>query len=281
MVAIKPPAVAGSFYPANAAELSALLNDCFNTSPLGPQGASQPIPAIIAGIVPHAGPVYSGPCAAHLYARLDPSIKRVILLGVNHRAHGHKASLSPWTRWRTPLGDIPVDNELCEFLEAEVKFLRRDEHAHTEEHSIEIQLPFLQRVLGEFTFVPISLSYLSIGECTELGAAIAEAQKLETAKNLPTVILASSDLNHYLSPKQTDELDRLALKEVLSLNPTGLLRVVEENDLSMCGVVPTAVTLISAQSLGATRAKLLQHCHSGNVVPMRKVVGYASVAIEN
>jgi len=266
MDSVRRPAVAGSFYPADADELGVLLNECFVSSPLGPQGASMPNPALAAGVVPHAGPIYSGPCAAHLYCQLEPSVQRIILLGVNHRAHGHKASLSPWDRWRTPLGDVIVDDDLGDSLESEVEFLKRDGAAHAEEHSIEIQLP-------------ISLSYLSAEECAELGSAIA-AVFSTAAKKTRTLILASSDLSHYLSPRQTDELDRIALDRVLALDPAGLLEVVEENNITMCGVLPTAVMLYAANALGTKRARLLQHCHSGDVTPMRNVVGYASVAIE-
>jgi AmmeMemoRadiSam system protein B len=230
--------------------------------------------------VPHAGPIYSGPCAAHLYASLDPSIQRVIVLGVDHRGHGDKASLSPWDLWRTPLGDVRVDDGLSVFLADRLPFIQRQERAHALEHSIEIQLLFLQRTLSEFTFLPISLSYLSTQECADLGAAIADACQDAKAKNHKLLILASSDLNHYLSPKQTAELDRLALNEVLALDPTALLRVVEAHNISMCGVLPSAVMLFAARKLGAKRAHLLKHYDSGAVMPMRKVVGYASVAVE-
>ncbi|HSK31501.1 MAG TPA: AmmeMemoRadiSam system protein B, partial [Candidatus Limnocylindria bacterium] len=114
-----------------------------------------------------------------------------------------------------------------------------------------------------------------------LGKAIADAYQAQTANEIKTIVLASSDLNHYLSPHETEKLDALALEQVLELNPTGLLRVVEEENISMCGVLPTAVMLFAAQALGAKQAKLLKHCHSGDVTPMRKVVGYASVAIEH
>lgn len=280
MNSVRPPAVSGSFYPADPEALGALVKECFVSSPLGPRGAITPNSALTAGMVPHAGPVYSGPCAAHLYSQLEPSVQRVILLGVNHRSRGHNAALSPWDRWRTPLGDISIDEDLSSALESRVNFLRRDESAHAKEHSIEIQLPFLQHVLAEFQFVPISLSYLSVDECAELGSAIAEIYKSETAKEVRPVILASSDLSHYLSPRQTDELDRLALDRVLALDPPGLLKVVGENDITMCGVLPTAVMLYAANALGVKRARLLKHCHSGDITRMRNVVGYASVAIE-
>ena len=276
MTSIRPAAVAGTFYPAAAAELNTLLDDCFHTSPLGPRGVFAPSAELIGGMVPHAGPIYSGPCAAHLYARIDPALRRVILLGVNHRAHGHRAALSPWESWRTPLGDVTVDVEMNEYLKARVAFLKREPYAHADEHSIEVQLPFLQRTLGPFTFTPISLAHISHDDCAELGDAISSYVHREEK----ILILASSDLSHYLSPKQTNELDRLAIDQVLAMNPTELLDVTEERNITMCGVIPTAVMLFAANALGVKRATLLKHCHSGDVTPMRKVVGYASVAME-
>jgi AmmeMemoRadiSam system protein B len=279
MEKIRPPAVAGSFYPADAGELSALLDDCFLTSPLGPQGTKAPMPSLIGGMVPHAGFIYSGPCAAHLYACLDTSVNQVVLLGVNHSGRGHKAALSPWDAWLTPLGRVPVDGAISEALAAQIHFLKQDALPHRQEHSIEVQLPLLQRVLGNFRFVPISISYLSKDECAELGAAIAALCQSDASSPIKTIILASSDLNHYLSAKETDELDRKAVTQVLALNPRGLIDAVERENISMCGVLPTAVMLFAANYLGAKQARLLKHCHSGDVSPMRKVVGYASVAL--
>jgi MEMO1 family protein len=277
---IRPSAVAGSFYPSDAEDLSALIDDCLFSSPLGPQGVDPPLHSLIGGMVPHAGVLYSGPCAAHLYARLENSIRRVILLGVNHRARGHKAALSPWEVWRTPLGDVPIDQASTDLLRDRARFLDHDPRAHSQEHSIEVQLPFLQRALRDFTLLPISLSHLSIEECLELGAAITELCNSEPLAKTPTVILASSDLSHYLSPQRTDELDRMALERVLALNPTDLLNVVEEEDISMCGVIPTVVMLYAVAGLGAKQTRLLKHYHSGEVSPMTEVVGYASVAVE-
>ena len=279
MTSIRPAAVAGSFYPSAASELRMLLEDCFQTSPLGPHGATEKNRSIIAGLVPHAGAIYSGPCAAHLFSRLDTSHQRIIILGVNHRGHGHRAALSPWPRWQTPLGEIAVSQHLNEIIRARVNFLADEPNAHSQEHSIETELPFLQYTLPDFDFVPISLSRLSLDECAELGGAIAAACQAEA--NTRTLVLASSDLSHYLSPKRTEELDRLALQPILALDPEGLLRVIAEENISMCGVIPTAIMLFAVNAMGAQRARLLSHCHSGDVIPMRKVVGYAAVAIEH
>ncbi len=280
MQRIRPPAVAGSFYPASCEELERTMEECFLTSPLGPRGSKSSIPSLLGGMVPHAGYVYSGPCAACFYSSLESDIGCVILLGVNHRGMGAQAALSPADSWETPLGRVAVDRELNERLEAQVDFVEKDERPHLQEHSIEVQLPFLQSVLREFTFLPISLSYLSEDECRELGQAIARLYEGQNAASKKTVLIASSDLSHYLSPKETERLDRKALDHVLALDPPGLLRTVEEEDISMCGVIPTAVFLFAAKALGAKQARLLKHCHSGDVVPMREVVGYASVVVE-
>jgi AmmeMemoRadiSam system protein B len=129
-------------------------------------------------------------------------------------------------------------------------------------------------------FLPVSLSFLSEEECAELGRAIARLYQAEIATKKKTLLIASSDLSHYLSPEETERLDRLALEQVLAVDPPGLLRTVAEKDISMCGVLPTAVMLFAAEALGAKRARLLKHCHSGDVTAMREVVGYASVALE-
>jgi AmmeMemoRadiSam system protein B len=281
MERIRPPAVAGSFYPADSDELRRLIDECFLSSPLGPQGVSFSAPSLVGGLVPHAGYLYSGACAAHLYARLDPSTQLVILLGVNHRGQGCRAALSPAEFWRTPLGAVAVDRELSRSLQSQVSFLRLDEAPHAQEHSIEVQLPFLQGVLDAFTLLPVSLGHLSVEECAELGAAIADICAAQSHSANRPVILASSDLSHYLSPEKTAELDKIALAEVLALNPQGLLEVVERYDIAMCGALPTAVLLFAAKALGAKRVSLLKHCHSGDATPMRKVVGYASVAVES
>lgn len=280
MERIRPPAVAGSFYPSNAAELEVVLDDCFRTSPLGPRGQEAHASTLIAGMAPHAGYLYSGPCAAHLYARLPDTLERVIIVGVNHWARGHRAALSPADAWQTPWGSVPVDQEFNASLEQRARFLKKDELAHAQEHSIEVQLPFLQRVLRQFTFVPISLSDVSPEECSELGSALAAVCKLDSAPQNRTLILASTDLSHYLSPRETNKLDQIALERVLHCDPVRLLTVVDQENISMCGVRPTAVMLYAANLLGVTLARLLKHCHSGDVTPMRKVVGYASVVLE-
>jgi hypothetical protein len=175
---------------------------------------------------------------------------------------------------------VRIDQELSDLLQGEVKFLKQDEVAHAREHSIEVQLPFLQRVLGEFSLIPISLAHISIEECVELGTAVADLLRNNRQSGTRTIMMASSDLSHYLSPKETNELDGIALEQVLALNPRALIAAAERENITMCGLLPTAVWLFAANLLDAKQASLLKHCHSGDVTPMRKVVGYASVALE-
>ncbi len=276
---VRRPAVAGSFYPREANELTRLLEECFVTHPLGPRGAESPTPSLLGGMVPHAGYVYSGACAAHFYSSLDKDIDSVVLMGVNHRGEGAKVALSPADYWETPLGRVRVDRGLGEILKDQIPFLVEDERAHRQEHSIEVQIPFLQRVLGKFSFLPVSISHLSEQECIYLGQVIAHMCESEATKGKRTVLIASSDLSHYLPPKETERLDRLAVEQVLSLEPLGLLNTVQRADISMCGVFPTTALLVAARTLGAKGAQLLKHCHSGHVAPMNRVVGYASVAV--
>lgn len=277
---VRPAAVAGSFYPSNPEELNRLIDECFESSPLGPQGNQWPSPSLIGGLVPHAGYTYSGPCAAHFYASLDKSIRRVILLGVNHQARGHRAAMSPADFWQTPLGPVRIDQESNQWLQREVSFLSQDESAHAREHSIEVQLPFLHRALGDFSLVPISLAHISMEECLELGTAVAGFLRDHSQSGTRTIVMASSDLSHYLSPKATDELDGIALEQIRALDPHALIAAAERENITMCGLLPTAVSLFAANGLDVKRARLLKHCHSGDVIPMRKVVGYASVAFE-
>lgn len=276
---IRGPSVANMFYPADARALRRALGECLSHRSLGPGGFLDPSDNLVGGMVPHAGYVYSGPCAAHLYARLRKDIESVVLLGVDHRGQRSKAEVSSADYWATPLGQIPVDAALCRRLTDLVDFLKWDDWPYVDEHSIEVQLPFLQEVLESFTLVPISLSHLSEEECRRLGMALAQVWE-ETHSQRRLLILASSDLSHYLPPAETERFDRMALEPVISLDAQALLRTVAKEQISMCGVFPTAVLLFAARAIGATEARLLKHYHSGEVEPMTGVVGYASVSIE-
>src|SRR5438046_1373408 len=266
----RPPAVAGSFYEASPDRLRAQVKDCFAKTDAPPSKES-----FIGAVVPHAGLMYSGHVAAAFYSRAELP-KRFIILCPNHTGAGHFAAINREGAWRTPLGDVKIDTPLADALMSRTSLLSEDARAHVREHSLEVQLPFLQQLVGEFTFVPICLGAHRYDYCETIGHAIAEV----IAHERDVVIIASSDLNHYEDQKSTLRKDQLAIDAVLALDPRELWRVVDEYDVSMCGFIPTTTMLLAAKELGATRAELIRHATSGDINgDYTHVVGYASILI--
>lgn len=269
---IRPPAVAGSFYESTPDGLRRQVDSCFAANPPAPSRKER----VIGAVVPHAGLMYSGHVAAALYAVADLP-RRLIILCPNHTGAGHFAAINREGAWRTPLGDVAIDTGLAGALMAKSTLLAEDARAHAREHSLEVQLPFLQRILPDFTFVPICLGAHRYDYAEEIGRAIADVVKEERE---PIAVLASSDLNHYQDQRETLRKDQLAIDQLLARNPRELWRVVNEYDVSMCGFIPATTMLIAAGHLGATRAHLLKHATSGDVNgDYSHVVGYASVAV--
>lgn len=268
---IRPPAVAGSFYEGTAPSLQRQLDACF--------AAAEPSTTkvtFIGAVAPHAGLVYSGHVAASLYQALELP-RAFVILCPNHTGLGSSAAIDPSGAWRTPLGDARIDEELAAALMREAPIVREDRIAHAREHSLEVQLPFLQRLLPEFSFVPLCLSLSSFERIAEVGRAIAAVVR---GAGRPVGIVASSDLNHYEDQATTLSKDQAAIDRILELDPEGLWNVVREREISMCGVIPTAAMLVAALELGATRARLLRHATSGDVSgDYDAVVGYAALAI--
>lgn len=268
----RPPAVAGTFYEGTAALLRAQVAACFaaNDRPAAKE-------RFIGAVVPHAGLMYSGHVAAAFYAAAELP-RRFVILCPNHTGAGHFAAINREGAWRTPLGDAAVDTDLADKLMSATPLLSVDAAAHAREHSLEVQLPFLQHLLGtDFTFVPICLGAHRYDYAEEIGHAIAEVVKSESE---PVAILASSDLNHYEDQTITMRKDQLAIDEVLKRKPHDLWRVVEDFDVSMCGFIPTTAMLAAANELGATDARLLKHATSGDVNgDYSQVVGYASIIV--
>ena len=228
----------------------------------------------IGGVVPHAGLMYSGHVAAAFYA-LAELPRRFIILCPNHTGLGHFAAINRDGQWRTPLGAVSIDTPLADALISKTKLLGDDWKAHAREHSLEVQLPFLQQLLGTFTFVPLCLAAPRYAFCEEIGNAIAEV-----VGDQPIGILASSDLNHYEDQESTLRKDQRAIDAVLALDPEGLWRVVDEEDISMCGFIPTTTMLIAAQKLGASNATLIKHATSGDINgDYSHVVGYAAMLV--
>lgn len=268
---IRPPAVAGTFYEGTPQRLKAQVDECFaaNAHPKTKQ-------RFIGVVVPHAGLMYSGHVAAAAYLLADLP-KRFVILCPNHTGAGHFAAINRQGAWRTPFGDVAIDTPLADALIARSKLLKQDDVAHAREHSLEVQLPFLQQLLGTFTFVPICLAAPRYAMCEEIGNAIAD---VVGAEKEPVGIIASSDLNHYEDQETTLRKDQLAIDEVLKLDPKELWRVVDEFDVSMCGFIPTTTMLIAAKKLGATRAELVKHATSGDINrDYSHVVGYAGILV--
>jgi AmmeMemoRadiSam system protein B len=270
-VATRPPAVAGTFYEGTPERLAAQVAACFAENP-EPE-AKEPF---IGAVVPHAGLMYSGHVAAAFYAAAELP-RRFIILCPNHTGFGHFAAINHEGTWQTPLGSVAVDTPLAGALMQQSELLAEDSRAHAREHSLEVQLPFLQTLLGDFTFVPICLGANRYDYCQEIGNAIAA---VVAAVGEPIGILASSDLNHYEDQKTTLRKDQLAIDEVLKLDPKELWRVVDDFDISMCGFIPTTTMLIAAKHLGAKDARLIKHATSGDINgDYSHVVGYAAIAI--
>ena len=265
---VRHPAVAGQFYPRNAASLVADIH-----SYLTP--ATEPILAL-GCVVPHAGYMYSGHVAGAVYARLQIPA-RCILLCPNHTGLGPPLSIMAHGAWETPLGTVPIDSELAATLVAQFPLLTEDSDAHRAEHAIEVQLPFLQSKRPQFRFVPIAIGTRQYEALERLGQVIGE---VVAALHEPVLVLASSDMNHYESDAVTRVKDHKAIERVLALDPRGLYDVVTNEDISMCGYGPTVAMLTAAQHLGATKAELIKYATSGDVSGDRNmVVGYAGVVV--
>ena len=268
---IRPPAVAGTFYEGTPERLRVQVDGCFAANPPAPPQKER----LLGAVVPHAGLMYSGHVAAACYARAELP-KRLIILCPNHTGAGHFAAINREGAWRTPLGDVAIDTPLADALMARTKLLAEDARAHAREHSLEVQLPFLQRLLGDFTFVPICLGAHRYDYAEEIGTAIAEVLK----EDRHALVLASSDLNHYEDQRTTLRKDQLAIDQILARNPRELWRVVDEYDVSMCGFIPTTAMLVAVNALGATDARLIKHATSGDVNgDYSHVVGYASILV--
>ena len=233
---------------------------------------------IVALVCPHAGYMYSGPVASNGYCSLalDGKPDTLVILGPNHTGLGSGVSIMTEGSWSTPLGEARIDTELASAILKHSKLVDIDDSAHAQEHSIEVQLPFLQYVLGEkFQFVPICMMMQNLKTSVEVGEALAKALE---GKN--GVILASSDMTHYEPQKTAEKKDQLAINAILKLDEAELQSVVESRSISMCGYGPVTAAVKASKILGAKEAKLLSYKTSGDITgDYSAVVGYASIAI--
>ncbi len=262
------PAVAGQFYPDDPSALQRELARCV-PSVSAPRRA-------VAVISPHAGYVYSGQVAGETLAAVQVP-DTVVVIGPNHHGRGAPVALMASGGWRLPLGVAPIEERLARLLLAHAPFIADDAEAHRFEHSLEVQVPFLQYRNPQVRIVPLVLGRLSLDACERLGEAVAEAIR---AYGDDVLIVASSDMSHYEPRATATAKDRLALDRILALDPAGLLQTVAAHRITMCGVVPATVTLIAARRLGATAAELVRYSDSGEVSgDTLQVVGYAGVLI--
>jgi AmmeMemoRadiSam system protein B len=269
---IRNPAVAGQFYSGTK---ESLIKE---TSKLIPLSSENKVDAI--GVIsPHAGYLYSGSVAGMTLSSIKPR-PIYIIMGPNHTGLGSPFSLSTSDSWATPLGNVAINKILGERIAKNCPEISRDEFAHTQEHSIEVQLPILQTLQESFTILPIVISTGSIEQYRKIGSAIAKSVKeLRLEKDI--TIIASSDMTHYESQDSAKEKDSMAIDAILKLDEEALLDTIEKFDISMCGCAPAAIMIAAAKSLGATRAKLIKYQTSGDASgDYSSVVGYAGIVIE-
>jgi AmmeMemoRadiSam system protein B len=267
---LRLPAVAGRFYPANPNELASVVR---RMSALRDDGTAEKI-SVTACLVPHAGYMYSGAVAGEVFGRIGLPNKSVIL-GVRHFPRGDSAAILSSGAWRTPLGDAPIDTELAMALRDACPRLREDSVAHSQEHSLEVQIPFLQVFAPGFSFVPVALGTVRFEDLVSVGEAVA---RVLTAAREPVLLLATSDLNHYEDDATTRVKDAKAIERLLALDARGLFDVCRQEKISMCGLGPAVATITALRAMGVTRGELVRYATSADVSgDTSSVVGYAGI----
>ena len=265
---IRNPVVAGQFYPASASQLRAMIEKLVNK-----KAAKEEVIGLVS---PHAGYIYSGPVTGAVMSRVKFK-DTFIIIGPNHTGMGKPFSIMTEGAWKTPLGEVEIDSELGKQILATSSYLEEDSLAHQNEHSIEVQLPFLQYFKSDVKFVPIMFAYSTGAAYKEIGREIARATR---ELNREVVIIASSDMTHYESRESARRKDTQAIEAILDLNEDELLKRVDELKITMCGYAPAVALISAAKELGATGAELVKYQTSGDTTgDFSSVVGYAGVMI--
>jgi hypothetical protein len=279
MAKVRRPTQAGTFYEGTAETLRKQIEGCF-LDKLGPGEIPEIAKAasnhVLGLVCPHAGYIYSGPVAAHAYYRLASNGKPdvVVIFGPNHTGNGTALAVMDEGFWHTPLGDVEIDSDVADQIAEESRIVDVDESAHRFEHSIEVQLPFLQYLYGSgFKIVPICFLMQELSSAREVGKATA---KTLAGKN--GVIIASSDMTHYEPQESASRKDKLVLAAVEAMDEAKLYSIIETQGISACGYGPIIALITAAKDLGAKEAKLLCYKTSGDVTgDYSSVVGYAAV----
>lgn len=265
---IRQPAVAGSFYSSNPTQLQSdiegfVVRDCDKQAVLGI-------------ISPHAGYIYSGRVAGHLYSRIKIP-DTVVILAPNHTGYGLPCSIWPGGQWRTPMGDVKVAEEVVEELIHVCNLLEKDREAHLYEHAAEVQIPFIQYFNPRSEIVVIVISRRNIAELKNIGKKLSQVlQKLRP----DALVVASSDMTHHESQTSANRKDKIAIGEVLALNEDALFSKVQEMNITMCGIYPAVTMLVCSKERGAKRAELVRYETSGDITgDYDHVVGYAGIMV--
>jgi len=274
--------VAGSFYAGSTESLKKQIEECF-THGFGPGELpvlDQKGPRKIVGLVcPHAGYMFSGPVAANAYHRLasDGLVDLFVILGPNHHGLGSGVAVMNAGVWRTPLGDVEIDAETAKEIVRISGIVDVDESAHSYEHSVEVQLPFLQYVYGSsFKFVPISFLMQDLETCRDIGETLLEALKGKNA-----VVIASTDMTHYEPHRRATEKDKKAIEAIVKLDEELFYSVLDSYKVSTCGYGPVIALITLAKKAGVRKAELLNYKTSGDITgDTSAVVGYASLVFE-
>jgi len=266
---IRNPVVSGQFYPASPTQLRTMIETLVDETAVKED--------VIGLVSPHAGYIYSGPVAGAVMSKVKFK-DTCIIMGPSHTGRGKPFSIMTRGTWITPLGKVEIDSELGKKMLATSRYLQEDTVAHEHEHSIEVQLPFIQYFKEDIKIVPIVIAYADGAIYKEIGKEIARAVK---ELNREVVIIASSDMTHYEPVESARRKDNEAIDAMLDLNEDELLRRVSELDISMCGYAPTVSLIAAARELGATRAELVKYQTSGDVTgDYSSVVGYAGIIIK-
>lgn len=274
---VRRAAVVGAFYCADPGDLIRQVEWCF-CHPVGPGRLPVPwgVRRVRALVVPHAGLIYSGPVAAHAYLRLAESRRPevIVVTGPDHSGAGPPAAVSPEERWQGPLGEVLTDHPIKDSLRRSGVPL--DSRGHRHEHSIEVQLPFLQFLGYDGAVVPIVMADQDAATVEHLAHALVVALQDQDA-----ILIASTDLSHHLPHKRAVEVDRVALEALASGDGLRLLQDVARNRITMCGVGPAAAVLEAARRLGCGCVEVLRYSTSGDVTgELDAVVGYVAAAVE-
>src|SRR3972149_8897481 len=279
---VRRPTQAGSFYAGDAEALKAQIDSCFlhkfgsgKLPKVDPKGARK----IVGLVCPHAGYKYSGAVAANAYYELaqDGKPDTVVVLGPNHTGYGSALAVMNEGLWRTPLGDVEIDVETANQIVRETRLVDVDELAHRFEHSVEVQLPFLQYLYGsEFKFVPICFQMQDLASAVEVGNALVEVLASKNA-----VVIASSDMTHYEPQGNAAKKDMAALEAVEAMDEKRFYSIIEKQNVTACGYGPIAAVITVAKGLSAKEATLLCYKSSGDITgDYSSVVGYAAVSFK-